>query len=78
VTGIVKRLESAELVTRSRAEGDTRRMHLTLTTEGQTLKRRRRGTVEAAVRRTLEGVRSADLAAASRLLQRLAVNLAEE
>jgi hypothetical protein len=52
-------------------------MHLTLTAKGQILNRRRRGTVEAAVRKTLDGVRSADLAAMSRILQRLASNLAE-
>jgi hypothetical protein len=34
--------------------------------------------VEAAVRRTLDRVSSADLAAASRLLRRLAAHLAEE
>jgi DNA-binding MarR family transcriptional regulator len=78
VTGIVKRLESAGLVTRTRSEGDTRRMHLTLTRKGLTLNRRRKGTVEAAVRRTLDGLPSTDLAAASRVLQRLAANLAAE
>ena len=78
VSGIVKRLESAGLVTRVRSGGDTRRMHLTLTTDGQRLNRRRKGTVEAAVRRTLEGMSSADLTAASRLLRRLAKHLADE
>jgi len=34
--------------------------------------------VEAAVRRTLDGLSSADLAAASRLLRQLAKNLAAE
>jgi DNA-binding MarR family transcriptional regulator len=78
VSGIVKRLESSGLVSRERSGGDTRRMHLTLTAKGQRLNRRRSGTVEAAVRRTLEGMSSADLAAASRLLRRLAKNLAAE
>src|SRR5688572_13463508 len=78
VSGIVKRLESSGLVSRVRSGGDTRRMLLTLTAKGQTLNRRRRGTVEAAVRRTLDGISSADLAAASRLLRRLAMNLAAE
>jgi DNA-binding MarR family transcriptional regulator len=77
VTGIVKRLESAQLLTRVRSDGDTRRMHLRLTSKGQTLNRRRKGTVEAAVRRTLD-MPGADLAAASRVLQRLALNLAAE
>jgi len=78
VSGIVKRLESSGLVSRERSGGDTRRMHLTLTAKGRTLNRRRTGTVEAAVRRTLDGLSSADLAAASRLLRQLAKNLAAE
>src|SRR5262245_46072522 len=78
VSGIVKRLESAGLVSRVRSGDDTRRMHLTLTAKGQALNRRRKGTVEAAVRRTLEGIPGADLAAASRLLRRLATHLAVE
>jgi len=78
VSGIVNRLESSGLVSRVRSEGDTRRMHLTLTAKGRTLNRRRTGTVEAAVRRTLDGLSSADLAAASRLLRQLAKHLAAE
>ena len=78
ISGIVKRLESAGLISRVRSGGDTRRMHLTLTAKGQALNRRRKGTVEAAVRRTLDGMPAADLAAASRLLRRLAVHLAVE
>jgi DNA-binding MarR family transcriptional regulator len=78
VSGIVKRLENAGLISRARSGGDTRRMLLTLTPKGQNLNRRRSGTVESAVRRTLDGVSSADLAAASRLLRRLAANLAAE
>jgi len=78
VTGIVKRLETSGLVTRVRSGGDTRRMHLTLTSKGRTLNRRRKGTVEAAVRRTLDGMPAADLRSASRVLQRLASNLAAE
>jgi len=78
VTGIVKRLESSGLVSRERSGGDTRRMHLMLTAKGRRLNRRRSGTVEAAVRRTLDGVSNADLAAASRLLRQLATNLAVE
>jgi DNA-binding MarR family transcriptional regulator len=78
VSGIVKRLESAGLVSRVRSGGDTRRMHLTLTAKGRTINRRRKGTVEAAVRRTLDGMPDTDLAAASRLMRSLAVNLAAE
>jgi MarR family transcriptional regulator, organic hydroperoxide resistance regulator len=78
VTGIVQRLEAAELVTRVRSEGDTRRVHLDLTSRGQAVNRRRRGTVEAAVRRTLAAVSAADARAAGRLLRRLASDLATE
>ena len=78
VTGIVKRLESAGFVTRVRSGGDTRRMHLSLTSTGRTLNRRSKGTVEAAARRTLDGMPAADLESVSRLLQRLASNLAAE
>jgi DNA-binding MarR family transcriptional regulator len=78
VTGIVKRLETAGLVTRVRSGGDTRRMHLSLTSKGRTLNRRRKGTVEAAVRRMIDGMPPGDLEAASRVLQRLASNLAAE
>jgi len=78
VTGIVKRLEGAGLVTRAAGEGDTRRAHLRLTTKGQTVNRRRKGTVEAAVRRTVAALPAGDLTAASRVLRRLASDLAEE
>lgn len=78
VTGIVQRLEAAGLVTRVRSEGDTRRVHLDLTPAGVSLNRVRKGTVEAAVRRTLAGVTSADAEAAIRVLRRLASDLAAE
>lgn len=78
VTGIVQRLESAGLVERERGEGDTRRMHLALTKKGQALNRRRKGTVEAAVRRTLGAVPRSDSAAAARVLRRLAADLSDE
>src|SRR5262245_12323455 len=78
VTGIVQRLEAAGLVTRVRSEGDTRRMHLDLTSKGRALNRRRKGTVEAAVRRTLAAVSASDANAAARLLRRLAADLASE
>lgn len=78
VTGIVRRLEEGRLVTRTRDAADTRRMHLALTSKGQQLNRRRRGTVEAAVRRMLGGVPAADLQAASRVMKMLARELAAE
>jgi DNA-binding MarR family transcriptional regulator len=78
VTGIVQRLEAAELVTRVRSEGDTRRIHLRLTSRGRTVNRRRKGTVEAAVRRTLGAVSAADAKAAELVLRQLATDLEAE
>src|SRR5262245_3568013 len=78
VTGIVQRLESAGLVTRERGEGDTRRIHLDLTQKGRALNRRRRGTVEAAVRKTVAAIGPADADAVARVLHRLALDLERE
>lgn len=78
VTGIVKRLEREGLAARTRSIEDTRRMHLRLTAAGRTLDRRRRGTVEAAVRRTAASIGSARLATATGVMRELAASLAEE
>ena len=78
VTGIVRRLEAAGLVTQTRDAEDTRRRHLMLTASGRRLDRRRKGTVEAAVRRTAGFVTPAAFAAASQTLSLLARNLAAE
>ena len=78
VTGIVRRLEASELVCRTRAADDTRRMHLQLTAKGHRLNRRRKGTVEAAVRRTLEALAGGDVLAAGRVMKLLASELAAE
>jgi len=76
VTGIVKRLEASGLATRVRSAEDTRRMHLTLTTKGRTVDRRRSGTVEAAVRTMTGAVSARDLQTTSRVMHLLAENLA--
>jgi DNA-binding MarR family transcriptional regulator len=78
ITGIVKRLEQAGLISRERNEGDTRLMHLTLTPAGRTLNRRRRGTVEAAVCRVLAGSEAEEVEAAARVLKLLAAELEAE
>lgn len=78
VTGIVRRLERNRLVTRTRNETDTRRVHLALTSEGQRINRRKKGTVEAAVRRGLDNASRHDRASASRVLLLLAQELAAE
>jgi MarR family transcriptional regulator, organic hydroperoxide resistance regulator len=78
VTGIVKKLEALGLVTRTRSTEDTRRMHLALTADGQTVNRRHRGTVEAAVRRVVAAVSDADLDSASQVMDLVARELAAE
>ena len=78
VTGIVRRLEALGLVVQTRGEEDTRRRHLTLTPQGRQLDRRRKGTVEAAVRRTAAAVTSKDLATVAAVMDVLARNLAAE
>ena len=78
VTGIVSRLEALELVGRERSVDDTRRVHLRLSAAGQRLNRRRRGTVEAAVRRVAAAVSPADLTRAADVMRRVAGELASE
>ncbi len=78
VTGIVKRLADMQLVARRRSTDDTRRVHLTLTVQGQAINRRRRGTVEAAVRRALAGVSAVQVDVAADVMRRLARELAGE
>jgi DNA-binding MarR family transcriptional regulator len=78
VTGIARRLVIAGLVTRTRGEHDTRRVHLTLTSAGQKINRRQKGTVEGAVRRGLGQVSPRDRIAAARVMAQLARDLAAE
>ena len=78
VTGIVRRLETLGLVEQTRSAEDSRRRHLTLTRKGQRVNRHRKGTVEAAVRRVAAMVSPGELAAAARVMDVLAQNLAEE
>jgi DNA-binding MarR family transcriptional regulator len=78
VTGIVRRLETLGLVVQTRSSEDSRRRHLTLTSKGQRVNRQRKGTVEAAVRRTAASATPGELAAASRVMDLLARNLAAE
>jgi MarR family transcriptional regulator, organic hydroperoxide resistance regulator len=78
VTGIVRRLEGAGLVTRVRSTADTRRLHLSLTSKGRLLDRQRRGTVEAAVRRTAATLTADQFAITQSVITLLAEHLAEE
>lgn len=63
LTGVLRRLESRGIVTRSRDEADGRRALLELTAEGKKINRKKSGTVESAVERALERASNAQLAA---------------
>ena len=78
VTGIVRRLETLDLVVQTRSVEDSRRRHLTLTPKGRQVNRQRKGTVEAAVRRAAANATPVELAAASRVMDLLARHLAAE
>jgi DNA-binding MarR family transcriptional regulator len=78
VTGILRRLEAAEVITRARDKADSRRVRLSLTRRGQAINRRRTGTVEFAVRRALATVPEEDVRAARRVLKLLAEELGVE
>jgi DNA-binding MarR family transcriptional regulator len=78
VTGIVRRLEELGLVVQTRSQEDSRRRHLTLTAAGRQINRSRKGTVEAAVRRTAAAVKASEFKATAQILERLARDLAAE
>ncbi len=75
LTGVLYRLELAGFLVRRRDPTDGRRALLTLSTAGKRFNARDKGTVEAAVRRTLSKVSKAELKATERLLKALAVEL---
>ena len=78
VTGILRRLEAARMITRTRDASDSRRVCLSLTRRGQAVNRRRTGTIEFAVRRALASVSGPDVRAARRVLKLLAEELGAE
>ncbi len=78
LTGVLKRLEDRQLVTRSADPLDARRALFTLTSKGRTLDIPATGTVEAAVQRALERVPQTKINAARDLLQALSEELGTE
>jgi MarR family transcriptional regulator, organic hydroperoxide resistance regulator len=78
LTGVLERLGDKGLIVRTRDPDDARRVQLRLTAAGERVDALRRGTVEAAVRRTLINVPSRDLATAQRVLGRLRQELDRE
>lgn len=75
VTGVVARLEKRRLIKRTADPTDGRVHHFTLTAEGQQLNRQKAGTIEARVAAALETMAARDLAAARRVLAKLAAAL---
>jgi DNA-binding MarR family transcriptional regulator len=78
LTGVLRRLERAGLVARTRDPADGRRAILTLTKRGRTLNQRQAGTVESSVRRTLGAVSPSEMAAARDVLASLSRELEVE
>jgi MarR family transcriptional regulator, organic hydroperoxide resistance regulator len=78
LTGVLKRLENAGLLSRARDPSDGRRALLTLTKRGQALNDRRSGTVEASVQRALRALPKAQTRAARIVLAALARELGVE
>jgi MarR family transcriptional regulator, organic hydroperoxide resistance regulator len=78
LTGVLRRLQLAGLVVRTRDPVDGRRAILTLTKRGRALHQRHAGTVESSVRRTLAAVTASDITAARDVLARLSRELEVE
>lgn len=78
ITGVLQRLESRRLVSRTLHATDGRRMHLHLTPAGRRMIRPvARGTVEHAVRATLARFSVAQTRAAAEVLERFSCELLE-
>jgi DNA-binding MarR family transcriptional regulator len=78
LTGVLRRLERAQLIRRVADPDDGRRAILTLTQRGQTLNDQDLGTVESSVKRTLRSVSQRDSAVARGVLTTLARELGVE
>jgi DNA-binding MarR family transcriptional regulator len=72
VTGMLDLLEEQGIVTRTRSEHDRRVVIARLTDEGRRIRDRRRAEVRRVFEEALAGLDPADLAAAPRVLRRLA------
>ncbi len=76
LTGVLKRLERANLIERRTDSDDGRRAVLRLTTKGKRLDAKRAGTVEAAVSTALSALPKRTIHAAETALKQVAVELA--
>jgi MarR family transcriptional regulator, organic hydroperoxide resistance regulator len=75
LTGVLHRLAAQRLLARADDPSDRRRAVLRLTRRGLRVNALRKGTVEAAIGRALDGISERDRLAASRVLERLAGHL---
>ena len=75
LTGVLRRLEMHGLITRATDPQDGRRAQFGLTGGGRNIDRTKVGTIEAAMRRALQGLPSSQVAAAERILERIAREL---
>jgi DNA-binding MarR family transcriptional regulator len=75
LTGVLRRLERHGLVQRRRDPRDARRRLIGLTARGRLVDSQVNGTVEAAVHAATRQVRPAELAAARKVLEKMAVRL---
>jgi MarR family transcriptional regulator, organic hydroperoxide resistance regulator len=78
LTGIMKRLEEREFVSRVEDDEDGRSVHLKLTARGRSADQARSNTVEAAVRRALAQLEPEEIQAAERVLSCLVDELERE
>jgi DNA-binding MarR family transcriptional regulator len=78
LTGMLKRLEEAELLRRESDPFDRRRALLALTRRGQRLNDQRHGTIEAVIAETLAKASKERVASAKSLLKAIATALAAE
>jgi MarR family transcriptional regulator, organic hydroperoxide resistance regulator len=78
LTGVLRRLERAGLVRRTRDPNDGRRAIVTLTSKGQRLNDRHFGTAESGVRRALKAMPAREVTATRSVLRRVADELAVE
>lgn len=78
VTGILRRLEAAHLIAREPDLGDGRKRRILVTPDGRRVDGLRRGTVEAAMTRTLAALPASDAVIVGRFLTRFAEQLEHE
>jgi len=75
LTGILRRLEARQLLSRKRDTGDRRRALFMLTSKGRTINELKEGTVESAIGRALRGLPETKVRVGEELLETLTAAL---